>query len=229
MTRKLARPENLTVAEFGRLSGRSKAQIYTGVKANRYLALTMCGPRDMRLPDFQLRPEGQALAKVLLDRAKNTDPWTLHVLLTEPNEVLNGKVPGRFVQYKYLQKLALLLISQLGFELEVQRLGQTEGPCKPPHRVRHDRPKALGSSLEIIRFRAEFALGKRRIPQLAFGQIFDQETGQKAVCFFRVDEGVGEIVNPYFAQRYSLDWHFVPRRPLTEKENPSMIRKPTNR
>lgn len=83
--------------------------------------------------------------------------------------------------------------------------------------------KTLSSSLKIIRFRAEFALGKRRIPQLTFGQIFDQETGQKAVCFFRVDEGVDEIVNPHFAQRYSLDWHIVPRRPLNEKENPSMI------
>lgn len=84
--------------------------------------------------------------------------------------------------------------------------------------------RTLGSSLKIIRFRAEFALGKRRIPELTFGQIFHQETGQKAVCFFRADESVDKIVNPHFAQQYSLAWHFVPRKPLNEKENPSMIR-----
>ena len=76
----------------------------------------------------------------------------------------------------------------------------------------------LSPRLKVIRINAERALGQRRVPPFALGQIFGQQAGQKVVRFGGVDEGVDELVNPHFAQRYSLDWHVVPRKRLDGKE-----------
>lgn len=121
--KELSRPENLSVADFARLAGKSRAQIYNDINAKRYLALSRGGSRGTRLPDFQLRDEGQALAGALLAKAKDVDAWTLYGLLTEPNDALNGKIPGHAVQRNNLDQIVQLLLSQMGFASEVQQLG----------------------------------------------------------------------------------------------------------
>jgi hypothetical protein len=123
LLKELARPENLSVADFARLAGKSRAQIYNDINAKRYLSISRGGPRGARLPDFQLRNEGQALVELLLKKAKDVDAWTLYTLLTEPNEAINGKVPGYVVQHRNVKQMAALLLSQLGFQEEVPQLG----------------------------------------------------------------------------------------------------------
>jgi len=122
LLKELARPENLSVTDFASLAGKSRAQIYNDIKAKRFLSISRGGPRGARLPDFQLREEGQALAELLLNRAKDVDAWTLYTLLTEPNEALGGKIPGHAVQSKNVKQLAALLMSQLGFQEEAAQL-----------------------------------------------------------------------------------------------------------
>lgn len=123
LLKELARPENLSVADFARLAGKSRAQIYNDIKAKRYLAISRGGPRGARMPDFQLRDEGRALAELLLKQARDVDAWTLYTLLTEPNEAINGRVPGYVVQYKNVKQTAALLLNQLGFQDEVPQFG----------------------------------------------------------------------------------------------------------
>jgi hypothetical protein len=121
--KELSRPENLSVADFARLAGKSRAQIYNDIHVKRYLALSRGGSRGTRLPDFQLRDEGQALAGSLLAKAKDIDAWTLYGLLTAPNDALNGNIPGHAVQRNNLDQIARLLLSQIGIKSEVQQLG----------------------------------------------------------------------------------------------------------
>jgi hypothetical protein len=123
LVKELARPENLSVADFARLAGKSRAQIYNDINAKRYLAVSRGGPRGARLPDFQLREEGQALVELLLKQAKDVDAWTWYTLLMEPNEAINGKVPGYVVQHKNVKQMAALLMAQLGFQEEVPEVG----------------------------------------------------------------------------------------------------------
>lgn len=121
--KELARPENLSVAEFALLAGKSRAQIYNDIKARRYLAVSRGGPRGARLPDFQLRDEGQALVQLLLEKAPDIDGWTWYTILAEPNDAIDGDVPGYSVQRKNVKQLAALLLGQLGFVGEARQLG----------------------------------------------------------------------------------------------------------
>lgn len=116
-------PSNLGVVEFARLAGKSRAQIYNDIRANRYLTLTIGGRRGIRLPDFQLRPEGQKLAESILMKAQDVDAWTLYALLTEPNEALDGKSPAQTANVKNLDQLVRILLTQLGFESGAPALG----------------------------------------------------------------------------------------------------------
>ena len=123
LLKELARPENLSVVDFARLAGKSRAQIYNDIKAKRYLAISRGGPRGARMPDFQLRDEGQALVDLLLKQARDVDSWTLYMLLTEPNEAINGMIPGYAVQHKNVKQTAALLLGQLGFQEEIPQFG----------------------------------------------------------------------------------------------------------
>jgi hypothetical protein len=91
-------------------------RIYNDIRAQRYLTLSMGGRRGIRLPDFQLRSEGQKLAEAILKKAPDIDTWTLYGLLTEPNETLDGQSPARAVTRKNLDQLACVVMAQLGLQ-----------------------------------------------------------------------------------------------------------------
>ncbi len=116
MLREFSCSGNLGVVEFARLAGKSRAQIYNDIRANRYLVLSMGGRRGIRIPDFQLRPEGRNLAETILKKAQDVDAWTLYALLTEPNDALDGKSPAQAINRKNLDQLASVLLAQLGME-----------------------------------------------------------------------------------------------------------------
>jgi len=118
-----AHPENLSVVDFARFAGKSRAQIYNDIKAKRYLAVSRGGPRGARMPNFQLRVEGQALVELLLKQARDVDAWTLYLLLTQPNEAINGRIPGYAVQHKNVKQTAALLLGQLGFQEDLPQFG----------------------------------------------------------------------------------------------------------
>jgi hypothetical protein len=123
MLDEFSHPNNLGVVEFARLAGKSRAQIYNDIRANRYLTLSLGGQRGIRIPDFQLRAEGQKLAESTMKEAQDVDAWTLYALLTEPNEALEGKSPAQVANRKNLNQLVRMLLVQLGFEGGAPGLG----------------------------------------------------------------------------------------------------------
>jgi hypothetical protein len=123
MLDEFSRPSNLGVVEFARLAGKSRAQIYNDIRANRYLTISMGGRRGIRIPDFQLRVEGQNLAESTMKKAQDVDAWTLYGLLTEPNEALDGKSPAQAVNRKNLDQLVCMVLAQLGLEGGAPGLG----------------------------------------------------------------------------------------------------------
>ena len=58
----------------------------------------------------------------------------------------------------------------------------------------------LSPRFKVVQIGAERALGNWRVPPHALGQIFGQQTGQKAVRFGGIDEGIDDLINPHFAQ-----------------------------
>jgi len=124
MLNEFSRPNNLGVVEFARLAGKSRAQIYNDIRANRYLTLSMGGRRGIRLPDFQLRGEGQQLAESIVKKAQDIDAWTLYALLTEPNEALEGKSPAQVINRKNMDRLVGLLVTQLSLKGEAPGLNK---------------------------------------------------------------------------------------------------------
>jgi hypothetical protein len=123
MLNEFSHPSNLAVVEFARLAGKSRAQIYNDIQASRYLTLSMGGRRGIRIPDFQLRGEGQKLAESTMKKAQDVDTWTLYALLTEPNEALDGKSPAQVVNRKNLDQIVCMLLAQLGLEGGAPSLG----------------------------------------------------------------------------------------------------------
>jgi hypothetical protein len=123
MLDEFSHPSNLGVVGFARLAGKSRAQIYNDIRANRYLTLSLGGRRGIRLPDFQLRAEGQKLAESIMKKAQDVDAWTLYALLTEPNEALDGKSPAQAVNRKNLDQFVFVLLAQLGLEGGTPGLG----------------------------------------------------------------------------------------------------------
>jgi hypothetical protein len=58
---------------------------------------------------------------------------------------------------------------------------------------------SLSPRLKIVQIGAERALGNWRVPLHALGQVSGQQTGQKAVRFGGINEGIDDLINPHFA------------------------------
>ncbi|WP_317204205.1 integrase [Janthinobacterium sp.] len=113
MLQQFADPGNVSVAEFARLAGKSRAQIYNDVHARRCLALSI-GGRGLRIPDFQLDPLARQLTQALLREAPGVEEWTLYSMLIEANEALGGVSPVHIRDKKRLPRVLAVLLAELG-------------------------------------------------------------------------------------------------------------------
>ncbi len=86
------RAENLPLAEFAQLAGKSRQQIYKDIDAGLLLALNV-GARGQKLPEWQLDPAQKKLTQAVLAKAHGIDNWTLYRALSEPLEGLGGQSP----------------------------------------------------------------------------------------------------------------------------------------
>lgn len=107
------KPHNLPLAEFARLAGKSRQQIYKDIKAGRLLALSV-GPRGQKLPDWQLEPVKQQLTEAVLQKALGLDTWTLYRALSEPLEGLEGLSPVEAVTRESIQDVLAAVLNVLG-------------------------------------------------------------------------------------------------------------------
>ena len=113
MLKEFRLPGNLPVADFARLAGKSRQQIYKDVELRRLLALSI-GARGQRIPDWQLDETRKTLTQAVLQKAREVDEWTLYYALSEPNEALAGKAPLAVVTVGNLDKVRTAVLSQLG-------------------------------------------------------------------------------------------------------------------
>lgn len=106
-------PHNLSLAEFTRLAGKSRQQIYRDIDARKLLALNV-GPRGQKLPDWQLDPVKQRLTQAVLQAAAEVDSWTLFRALSEPLEGLGGRSPVEAVTSESLEQVTRAVFNVLG-------------------------------------------------------------------------------------------------------------------
>ncbi|ABE31849.1 phage integrase family protein [Paraburkholderia xenovorans LB400] len=83
-------PNNLPVALFGKLAGKSKDQINRELKAGKLLSISL-GNRGQRVPDWQLVPLKRRLAQALMNQCPHVDSWALYRLLTKPHSNLGNR------------------------------------------------------------------------------------------------------------------------------------------
>jgi hypothetical protein len=109
-------PGMLPVQAFAQLAGKSRQQIYSDLKARRLLALTI-GPRQQRLPDWQLDAVKLRLTHLVLETAAGSvDDWTLFRILSDPMDALNGRPPIKAVTPKSIGRVAELIGATLGLQ-----------------------------------------------------------------------------------------------------------------
>lgn len=98
LIREFNAPHNLPAAEFAKLAGKSRQQIYKDLAARpaRMLALSS-GSRGQRIPDWQLNERARKLTQHVLALAPSVDAWTMYHALQNPSGALNGRSPVQAV------------------------------------------------------------------------------------------------------------------------------------
>lgn len=99
-------PDKLPVPVFAKLAGKSKDQVNREIKTGKLLSLSM-GNRGQRIPDWQLDPIKQKLAReVMRSMDGRLDTWQLYRALVAPQERLGGRSPIEAVTSGTLQEAA---------------------------------------------------------------------------------------------------------------------------
>jgi len=123
------RPENLSVPNFARLSGKSRQQIYKDIAAKRLLALNV-GRRGLRIPEWQLEPLRLQLTQRVLSAALDVDEWTLCHALSDATDRLAGDSPIHCVHRANLEEMTRLVLDLLDIHAAPTAKSPTPEPDK---------------------------------------------------------------------------------------------------
>lgn len=105
-------PHNLPVAEFAKLTGKSRRWVNYEIQGGNLLAVTV-GNRGQRVPDWHLDPVRHRLIQAVLKQAWDADPWQIYHALSRPNAMLDGQVPVQIVTQETLREV----VKAVGFAL----------------------------------------------------------------------------------------------------------------
>jgi integrase len=98
----LEAPHNLSVADYGKLAGKSRRWITYEVTAGNLLSISL-GNRGQRVPDWQLDPLKRQLTQAVLKQTqRGVDTWHIYHALTRPYDVLGGLSPIEAVTVEIL-------------------------------------------------------------------------------------------------------------------------------
>lgn len=99
----LEAPHNLSVADYGKLAGKSRRWITYEITAGNLLSISL-GNRGQRVPDWQLDPLKRRLVQAILKQtARGVDTWEIYHALTRPCDVFGGLPPIEAVTSDNLQ------------------------------------------------------------------------------------------------------------------------------
>lgn len=109
-------PDNLRLPEYVRLAHKSRQQIYKDIAARRLLALGI-GPRQQRIPSWQLEPRALRLTQLVLQSEDTPDAWTVYRALTAPLGALGGRSAIQAVATSDPESLADQVRATLGLQV----------------------------------------------------------------------------------------------------------------
>lgn len=86
-------PDNLVVADYAKLAGKSRRWITYEIQARNLLSIQL-GNKGQRVPVWQLNMFKRRLVQAVLKRLhRGVDTWDIYYALTRPREELDGKSP----------------------------------------------------------------------------------------------------------------------------------------
>ncbi|WAT14298.1 hypothetical protein [Xanthomonas fragariae] len=86
-------PDNLVVADYAKLAGKSRRWITYEIQARNLLSIQL-GNKGQRVPVWQLNMFKRRLVQAVLKRLhRGVDTWDIYYALTRPCEELDGKSP----------------------------------------------------------------------------------------------------------------------------------------
>jgi integrase len=105
-------PDNLVVADYAKLAGKSRRWITYEIQAGNLLAIQL-GNKGQRVPVWQLEPlKRQLVQSVLRQTPRGVDTWDIYHALHRQDETLGGRSILDAVTQQNLKEIASLLVAQ---------------------------------------------------------------------------------------------------------------------
>lgn len=104
--------DNLVVADYAKLAGKSRRWITYEIQAGNLLAIQL-GNKGQRVPVWQLEPlKRQLVQTVLRQTPRGVDTWDIYHALHRPDEALGGRSFLDAVTQQNMKEIASLLVVQ---------------------------------------------------------------------------------------------------------------------
>ncbi|MFW0754509.1 tyrosine-type recombinase/integrase [Pseudomonas sp. H11T01] len=105
-------PDNLVVADYAKLAGKSRRWITYEIQAGNLLAIQL-GNKGQRVPVWQLEPlKRQLVQTVLRQTPRGVDTWDIYHALHRPDEDLGGRSSLDALTQQNMKEIASLLVVQ---------------------------------------------------------------------------------------------------------------------
>ena len=115
-------PDNLVVADYAKLAGKSRRWITYEIQAGNLLSIQL-GNKGQRVPVWQLDPlKRQLVQAVLRQTPRGVDTWDIYHALLRPHDVLGNRAPIEAVTPENM-KIAVRVV--------VEQCSQREEPLAP--------------------------------------------------------------------------------------------------
>lgn len=117
-------PDNLVVADYARLAGKSRRWITYEIQAGNLLSIQL-GNKGQRVPVWQLEPiKRQLTQSVLRQLPRGIDGWTIYQALLMPQDVLSGRSAIDAVTAENVSMLARSVVQECCAEEGLTAAGQ---------------------------------------------------------------------------------------------------------
>ncbi|MFH0087201.1 tyrosine-type recombinase/integrase, partial [Pseudomonas aeruginosa] len=108
-------PDNLVVADYARLAGKSRRWITYEIQAGNLLSIQL-GNKGQRVPVWQLEPlKRQLVQAVLRQLPREVDTWDIYHALQMPHDDLKGCSPLEAVTQNTVKAVAALVVDRCAY------------------------------------------------------------------------------------------------------------------
>jgi hypothetical protein len=123
-------PDNLVVADYARLTGKSRRWITYEIQAGNLLSLQL-GNKGQRVPVWQLDPLKRQLVQAILKQTpRGVDTWDIYQALLRPHDALGNRSPLEAVTSESMTIAVRVVVEQCAQQDESQ------APMQYPMQVR---------------------------------------------------------------------------------------------